>query len=261
MSFFVYSPSRFQEQIAKRGIQPPNFDVDEEIFVILRSNKRTGRGKIVDKSSDGYKYAIAYDDGSFFSEVSVERILPVISITPPRVPCIIVCGETQDFRYLARTQLRSDASGVIIELGCSTGACTKILLDQMEAGCCVFGVDVSKSIIQDCAANNAEAFESGRLALHHCDVLSTQRSLSDFLPSGSKIAFVDINGDRPGREVMDFVIKRMLVELPSLEQVVVKNRDFCGRMWSLLEAERPCEKTRLFEQLTGEDVSRIVSMM
>lgn len=131
-------------------------------------------------------------------------------------PAILICGETESFRRLARSQVL--ASDSIIEIGCSYGLATESLAARAQR---VLAVDVSEDALQR-AAERCARFDNVQLAN-----LDATRELPRLLrmarEMSASVLFLDINGDRPARAVAPLLQHLRASLSPAI--IVVKNRE------------------------------------
>jgi hypothetical protein len=137
------------KQVVAEGKEPPlTFQLGEEVFVQLYSQKSTGRGHIIGLPAEEVRlkadcrYTVQFVDGGTH-DVRVQRILPVAKGTG-----IIITAETEDFRHMCRTQVLP--GDVVLELGCSYGMATKVLCEQAGDDH-VLGVDLGLDALAACA--------------------------------------------------------------------------------------------------------------
>ena len=128
-------------------------------------------------------------------------------------PAILLCGETESFRMLARSQLLP--TDTVLEVGCSYGLATKELAARAQK---VVAVDVSSSAIERASAHCAAHAE--KLRFEKIDGIKQQRQLLD-MAAGATVAFVDINGDRASADVVQLLHALHTRLVPVL--TVVKN--------------------------------------
>ena len=128
-------------------------------------------------------------------------------------PAILLCGETESFRMLARSQIIP--TDTVLEVGCSYGLATKELAARARK---VVAVDVSSSAIERASAHCAAHAENIRF--ERIDGLKQQSQLLD-MAAGSTVAFIDINGDRASADVVQLLQALHTRLAPAL--TVVKN--------------------------------------
>lgn len=93
---------------------PRQFNVGDRVFVWLKSNRSTGLATIVQTPDDlppdspfAGRYLARYDvDSTLTAHVRPERLYPVY--TEPQQ--MLVCYHTDDYRRLARSQVRPDSN-------------------------------------------------------------------------------------------------------------------------------------------------------
>ena len=101
---------------------------------IRKSDKATGRARSM-QALEGDRYRVVYDehrrgaaeDGQ--NKTFDVRSARIIHVVDRGACCIIVCGPTQDFRYLCRTQVTCEDT--VLEIGCSYGKASKVLAEQL----------------------------------------------------------------------------------------------------------------------------------
>lgn len=85
---------------------------------------------------EGDRHRVMYDEqrendqgeGGERKEFDV-RTARLIHVVDRSAHCVIVCGPTQDFRYLCRTQVSADDT--VLEIGCSYGKASRVLAEQL----------------------------------------------------------------------------------------------------------------------------------
>ena len=101
-----------------------------------------------------------------------------------RIPCVLVCGETVDFRACARLQVLP--SDFCVEIGSSYGDTSVLLARYCRR---TIGFDCSKECVEEARRRHpALSFIAADCFLH--DGLVREQSL------GADVVFVDIGGDR-----------------------------------------------------------------
>mmetsp|Transcript_42612 Transcript_42612/g.66745 ORF Transcript_42612/g.66745 Transcript_42612/m.66745 type:complete len:265 (-) Transcript_42612:24-818(-) len=216
----IYGHNSLKHGIAAGSIPPPRFENEEEVFVMLKSNKVTGKGTVVSEpekpTSKDCRYRVRYRDGAGEYDVRVTRILKVIL-----GECVIVCAFTEDFRYLARTQASFCRKGeLVLEIGCSWGECTKILLEHHGPDN-VVAVDISEEAMTETVKRNPT------LLRHHCFdafAIDQEQKLREIM-AGQEcgICMIDIGGNRQADDVRS-MIQLVLTRLGP-RQVVVKSEE------------------------------------
>ena len=217
----LYSFWKYKKDAGSKRIGSWRFEVGEEVFVILYSDRDTGRGHVEsfdesgDRSSADFKYRIRYLTDQRY-DVRVSRLLPVV-----QGPRIVVCSETQDFRYLCRTQVSRGDS--VIEIGCSYGKGTKILAEQ-AGDSCVVGTDLSTEALE-AAKKECNVANLLRLDVVSCtaeEKVERLNFLNSLLPQPARVVFLDIGGNRSADDVVQLVPFLRTVIRP--HQIIIKNR-------------------------------------
>jgi hypothetical protein len=225
----LYNVTHLLDCVIKGVREPLVFELGEEVFVALRSQKPTGRACIVGLPTekrgrhrvnfirDGVDHVegggspveeqVGGGSGAgkcdLFHDVRVGKLFPVVQRTTTGNPLVSICAETADFRRLARTQVRRGDR--VIELGCSYGAATKILEEQAGPGYIVgvdLGVEALTSARRLCPGSRFEHVD-----VVSCDETETAERLTwlasllrapgDAPPTlEDMIVFVDIGGNR-----------------------------------------------------------------
>ena len=129
---------------------------------------------------------------------------------------VLLCGETDSFRALARSMiLPTDA---VMEIGCSYGGATALLAARAKR---VIAVDVSDDALSRAAS---ECSRHSNVRFARIDVVKEPaRLLDDAVASGVSIVFVDINGNRAGDLVTTLLAALQERLRPAL--TVIKNRE------------------------------------
>ena len=135
-------------------------------------------------------------------------------------PALLICGRTDTFRALARSQVGIGTDSVL-EIGCSFGQATRILAPRAASMC---AVDVSASTLRRAAL--AVACPSCRFVR-----LDAVRHAAELLVLAVEVApaaiFVDLGGDRdaaPVTRVVDRLLNCVAIR-GTLRVVVVKCRE------------------------------------
>eukprot|EP00960_Hanusia_phi_P034232 750930-Hanusia_phi.AAC.6 len=223
----LYSFWKYKKDAGSKKVGSWKFEVGEEVFVILYSDRDTGRGHVesfdasADRASVDFKYRIRYLTDQQY-DVRVSRLLPVI-----QGQRIVVCSETQDFRYLCRTQVRKGDS--VIEIGCSYGKGTKILAEQ-AGGSCVVGTDLSAEALK-AAKEESKVSNLLRLDVVSCSAeekVERLNYLNSLLPQPARVLFLDIGGNRSAEDVVQLVPFLWKVVKP--HQIIIKNRELFSNL-------------------------------
>ena len=151
---------------------------------------------------------------------------------------LLMCGETETFRQLARSQLLPGDR--VLEIGCSYGEATSLI--TRRAGT-VLAVDVSSDAIKRaaarCAANTNVRFEK-------LDAIKDPSQLLDLASrADTNVIFVDVNGNRASDAVAPLL--SALAENIAPQLLVVKNRELSDAARAHQEASelRECDPALL----------------
>ena len=129
---------------------------------------------------------------------------------------VLLCGETDSFRALARSMILP--TDVVMEIGCSYGGATALLASRAKS---VIAVDVSDDALSRAAK---ECIRHSNVRFERIDVVKDPaRLLDDAVASGVSIVFVDINGNRAGDIVTTLLAALQQRLHPAL--TVIKNRE------------------------------------
>ena len=151
------------------------------------------------------------------SHIDVSKLVPVLHsarLASPAGRALVLCQETVPFRHVARCQISS--SDVVVELGCSFGEMTAVLLERTEH---VIAVDHVSSVL-DAAARRAPAarYELLDALAHPARLLALCRTCA---PTA---VFVDLGGDRPAADLVPLLAQLHSELPPTVSLVVVKCR-------------------------------------
>lgn len=131
-------------------------------------------------------------------------------------PAVLLCGETDSFRALSRSQVLP--TDIVMEIGCCYGGATALLASRAKS---VIAVDVSEEALSRaaslCTSHTNVRFEQ-------IDVVKDPaRLIDDAVASGVSVVFVDINGNRAG-DIVSTLLATLQERLhPAL--TVIKNRE------------------------------------
>ena len=132
-------------------------------------------------------------------------------------PALLLCGETESFRRLARSQLLKSDS--VLEIGCSYGLATASIAARSKH---VIAVDVSAEALSRAATEACQRFEN--IQFVELDATRDLPRLVDMArASGVSAVFIDINGNRQWQSVAPLL--RTVHEQLSPRVIVVKNRE------------------------------------
>ena len=129
---------------------------------------------------------------------------------------VLLCGETETFRRLARSQLLP--SDRVLEIGCSYGEATSLLAKRAKE---VLAVDVSGDALERARGRWAGL---GNVRFEKVDALrSSARLLEAAAEMDANVVFVDVNGNRASAAVAPLLAEIDECLAPAV--VVVKNRE------------------------------------
>jgi hypothetical protein len=198
--------------------------------------------------------------GEFYQKVfDRRRLLPVLDMhsschsattnaatTTGSVVQIVVTSETTPYRNLAWSQLDSDS--IVLELGCSTGECSGIVLRRTTHW---VGLDTSTEMIAQCKARVGIQYADRAV---QCNVLSTAPPLSTTTTTNTTIApttrdaivsmlgapspthvFIDIGGNRDWVSVLRAISWTLTQFQPFM--VVVKSRELVAECQQVVMAD------------------------
>ena len=134
---------------------------------------------------------------------------------PSQPPAILLCGETESFRRLARSQVLS--TDEVIEIGCSYGLATELLAARAHK---VLAIDVSEDALRR-SAERLQRFDNVRF-----ENLDATRERPRLWRIASQMAttvlLLDINGDRSSTAVAPLLSDLQDELQPTV--MIVKNR-------------------------------------
>jgi len=151
---------------------------------------------------------------------------------PDGLPILYLCAETNDYRRVART---APAPAVAVEIGCSYGACSKILAKRSSS---LIGIDIAAEPIA--AARAACDLLSNNCKFYQMDVFRDPSALESVLLStcaagadsaapaegGPSALFIDIGGEGLLKRCQELIDSPAITALaPSY--ICVKNRALC----------------------------------
>ena len=167
----------------------------------------------------GTKVLLKFTEGKHrgqTSHIDVTKLVPVLhsSRPSPAGRALVLCQETVPFRHVARCQISS--SDVVVELGCSFGEMTSVLLERTAH---VIGVDHASSVLE-AAARRAPAarYELLDALAHPARLLALCRTCA---PTA---VFIDLGGDRPAADLVPLLAQLHAELTPTVSLVVVKCR-------------------------------------
>eukprot|EP00966_Prymnesium_polylepis_P290221 6704123-Prymnesium_polylepis.1 len=136
-------------------------------------------------------------------------------------PAVLLCGETESYRRLARSQVLP--SDVVLEIGCSYGVATRSLATRASR---VLAVDLSADALRRAEDKCGDRFGNVRFELLDA-VHDLARLTAISRAMGVTAVFVDVNGNRPSQPVEPLL--HALHERLSPTVMVVKNRELAQR--------------------------------
>jgi hypothetical protein len=228
------------------------------VYVNLRSEKETGRAKVV-RLAEEYKQdsqEISDETDECFSTRYSDRIKVEFQngdgtchVRPTRIQkilttdkLVVICKTTDEYRRFARSQLTPDDH--VLEIGSSYGRCTEII--HLHTSGKVIGIDISSESVVASRLEYPEIRFERLDALQHASEL---RQLEREAAAASKSAavdgtrcashrrckvFIDIGGDRE----CGAVVRMLNTVIDALEPclVVVKSRNLFGTLAPLSPA-------------------------
>lgn len=160
--------------------------------------------------------------------VSCKRLVPVFGFGPHDdklgLP-ILLTRETIPYRHLAASQI--DPTDDILEIGCSTGEASTILL---RYGRTWVGLDSSQDMVQICSAAILGTATTAAKPWYACkmDALSDPKRAiqvaKKFNSNGPTAVFLDIGGNRQEQGVVS-MMTWVLASFPQVRLLVVKSRE------------------------------------
>lgn len=190
----------------------------EGSLVCVRGSRGAGVSKVVGTRGDDELIVQPVGGPRAGQSSAVPRRKAEIMRGFGNVPAICLCGETESFRRLARSQLLCTDS--VLEIGCSYGRATTELASRAKR---LLAVDVSADALQRAATETCAQHANIQF-----EELDATRELSRLLElvnamGGVEAIFVDINGNRASAAVAPLL--RDLVERLSPRVAIVKNRE------------------------------------
>ena len=164
------------------------------------------------------KVRVQFEEGKLggnTSNADVSKLIPVLRSCRSDVngKALLLCEETTPFRAVARSQVSSEDR--IVELGCSFGEMTALLLERTAN---VVAVDHVSGVLEAASRRAPGAlFEMLDALAHPASLLALCRS---FRPT---VLFIDLGGDRPAADITP-LLARLLPELHTVALLVVKCR-------------------------------------
>eukprot|EP01116_Phalansterium_solitarium_P001430 TRINITY_DN11227_c0_g1_i1.p1 TRINITY_DN11227_c0_g1~~TRINITY_DN11227_c0_g1_i1.p1 ORF type:complete len:378 (+),score=88.10 TRINITY_DN11227_c0_g1_i1:24-1136(+) len=212
---------------------PPQFACGDAVFVLLRSQRDTGRAVVVEPAvTDGSsepelcgRVKVKFDaDGS----VHHVRLARLIKVHPRNAgKTVIICGDTRNFRLLARSQPR--AGDRVVEVGSSFGRCTA-LLAAVPGVASVVGIDTS----QEAVADARRTYPSVRFECF--DVFVDKQRFVE-LAGGCTQCFVDIGGNR-GIDAVSMLLP-FIQDCVSPDLIVIKSAELKKLADAQIQAASP----------------------
>jgi hypothetical protein len=229
-----YEDDQDEETFQLRIYPPPSgaprsFLPGDSVFFRPKSAKEDGkRGVIVapiPETDPGHVW-VEYESNNVKTKkcVSCRRLVPVFGPNDKLCPPIIILTpETIPYRHLAASQI--DQTDDILEIGCSTGEASTILL---RYGRTWVGFDSSYGMIQICSAAIGATITTQPWHACKMDALSDpKRAINEakrFNSNGPTVAFLDIGGNREETGVVG-MMTWVLQSFPQLRLLVVKSRE------------------------------------
>ena len=159
----VFWRSKSAKELGRRGIivegaasmhapppQPPRRQQPQRVMVRFPNKSRptttTTTTPTKDNESNNY----------FEKEISVKRLLPIFETAKPQQHqqkqqqssiIIVVTADTTSYRLLASSQLTKDTDDVVLEIGCSTGEASAIMVQYCKSW---IGFDTSEEMVERC---------------------------------------------------------------------------------------------------------------
>lgn len=211
----VFFRSKTAKEDGRRGtVVEPKPDVDDHVWVLFASSQSTNP-----------------------SYVSCKRLVPVFSAHATdnnekhKRIVVILTPETIPYRHLACSQISNTDD--ILEIGCSTGETSSILL---QYGRSLVAVDTSSEMVERCKTHiqswvekKGDNVKSKEWCAMKMDPLSDPNRTVELAkkfsqPKGPTAVFLDIGGNRQGVAVTE-VMKWVFDSFSSLRLLVVKSRE------------------------------------
>jgi len=185
------------------------------VFIRPKSAKENGEvAKFISETENG-RILVELEGGNqkLFDR---KRLLQVFD--SQTAPLLLLTPETIPYRNLAWSQLTGDDK--VLEIGCSTGECSKIVLRRTKNW---FGIDTSSEIIAKCQSLVGSEF-ADRTAKLDCLVspIQTRNAIIEKLGEPTHV-FIDIGGNRSWASVVKAIAWTYQSFQPQL--VVVKSRE------------------------------------
>jgi hypothetical protein len=198
------------------------------VFFRSKSAKEDGARAVVVApipETDPYHVWVEYESNNIRTQkyVSCKRLVPVFLPRDKLCLPILLTHETIPYRHLAASQI--DQTDDILEIGCSTGEASTILL---RYGRSWVGLDSSNNMVQICsdaigATTTAKPWYACKM-----DALSDPKrainAAKKFNSNGPTSAFLDIGGNRQEQGVVS-MMTWVLESFPQLRLLVVKSRE------------------------------------
>ncbi|KAJ3182187.1 hypothetical protein HDU85_003229 [Gaertneriomyces sp. JEL0708] len=190
---------------------------DDPVFVQLRSaaERPTGYATILSTADPVTgRYKVHYPSNDTTCHVNPARLHRVYPTDEKSITAtVLICGDTTNYRRLARSQVRSHHR--VVEIGSSYGVCTDILA-QHSSPELVLGIEISLGLVKEARKRYPHLSFECLDALHH-------RERVAFLAKDADIVFMDVGGNRCLDiviQVLDFVVTCIKPRL-----VVVKSEE------------------------------------
>ena len=214
--------------------KPKTFAIGDAVFFRSKSAKEIGqRGKVV----EGIKYASRHETKrdhvrvQFNAKdnkkevpkyVSCKRLVPVF--LQEKTTNIILTSETIPYRHLACSQVQDTDD--ILEIGCSTGEASVILL---RYGRSWVGLDTSVDMIEQCTDRlKSSCDKSKSWKAVKADALSDPKGAlkeaKKFNAQGPSVVFLDIGGNREFKSVLNMT-SWVLQSFSNVRLIAIKSRE------------------------------------
>lgn len=204
----------------------PTLSPNDEVYIKSKSSKPGTRGCVVenhDQAEDRVDVRLLGEDKRRVVNVARKQCIPIYPT--PTTTTILLTNETHAYRHLAASQV--SAHDAVLEIGCSTGQASHILLLHTNDW---MGMDVSSSMVQQAREylhTKGHVISQNQLIKH--DVLvdpTTAESLvrQQFHPDA---IFIDIGGNRDLTSAIRVLQWSITTYTPRL--VVIKNQEMVQR--------------------------------
>jgi len=195
--------------------RPFQVDVGEEVIIV--DTQKKSFSAVVTKRREQGRLQVASKDKGLSVDLKQHRVYPKIS-TVGKPTTIVLIPETLYFRQMV---YQVDTKDRVLEIGCSTGETSKLLLARnIEKW---MGWDTSNEMLETC--RDALKPMSSQCEWIQVDALAEpERAVQEAKTFTPTVVLIDIGGNRDSRDVVDLTYWAVRRIQPKL--IIVKSREW-----------------------------------